>query len=167
MLLCNIIQTKMRSGLLKLYSFRYAPPFLVMNSVTVARTRRQNAHDASTAPLYYYHDRVQHRYKLPLLTRLLMAWIGLGPLHVLQHPFHEYIFCSSPLATCAAFDCVRRYRTNTTVNALKVGCQAPFPACKDPVGQALALSNSSQCRFTCTQLDTAEFPPNKAITNGT
>ena len=33
--------------------------------VTVARTRRQNALDASTAPLYYYHDRVQHRYTLP------------------------------------------------------------------------------------------------------
>jgi len=56
------------------------------------------------------------------------------------------------------------YKTNTVVNALKVGCQAPFPACKDPVGQAL-VSNTSQCRFTCTQLDTAEFPPNKAITN--
>ena len=30
--------------------------------VTVARTRRQNALDASTAPLYYYLDRVQHHY---------------------------------------------------------------------------------------------------------
>ena len=35
---------------------------LQFNCVTVARTRRQNALDASTAPLYYYHDRVQHRY---------------------------------------------------------------------------------------------------------
>ena len=35
--------------------------------VTVASTRRQNALDASTAPLYYYHDRVQHRYTRPPL----------------------------------------------------------------------------------------------------
>ena len=39
----------------------------VRMSVTVARTRRQNALDASTAPLYYYHDRVQHRYTRPPL----------------------------------------------------------------------------------------------------
>ena len=38
-----------------------------MHTVTVARTRRQNALDASTAPLYYYHDRVQHRYTRPPL----------------------------------------------------------------------------------------------------
>ena len=44
-----------------------AVPVAPAACVTVARTRRQNALDASTAPLYYYHDRVQHRYTRPPL----------------------------------------------------------------------------------------------------
>jgi hypothetical protein len=32
-------------------------------NVTFTRTRRQKELDASKAPLDYYHDRVQHRYR--------------------------------------------------------------------------------------------------------